>query len=49
MNEVFPLYIYTINRHKRDGSSEMAVMEKGFKYVTEVCYNTVERFGTVTL
>jgi len=33
MNGVFPLYIYTINRYKRDGSSEMAVMESGFKYV----------------
>jgi hypothetical protein len=49
MNGVFPLYIYTINRYKRDDSSEMAVMETGFKYVTEFCNSTVEPFGSVTL
>jgi hypothetical protein len=49
MNGVCPLYIYIINRYKRDGSSEMAVMETGFKYVIEFCNNTVEPFGSVTL
>ena len=47
MNGVFPLYIYTINRYKRDGSSEMAVVEMGFKYVIEFCNNNVESFGSV--
>jgi len=46
---VFPMYNYITNRYKRDGSSETAVMETGFKYAIEFCNNTVEPFGSVTL
>jgi len=38
------LCTFTINRYKRDGSSEVAVMETGFKYVIEFCNNTIETF-----